>query len=46
MEFSHSPKSDEVSAKMADFMRDEIIPAESEYESWRAVNDPRVSTCT
>jgi acyl-CoA dehydrogenase len=40
MEFMHSPKSDEMSVKMADFMREEIFPAEAEYELWRANNDP------
>jgi acyl-CoA dehydrogenase len=40
MEFSHSPKSQEVAARMADFMQEEVIPAESEYEQWRANHDP------
>lgn len=40
MEFTQSPKSDEMALRMADFMREEIFPAEQEYESWRANNDP------
>jgi acyl-CoA dehydrogenase len=40
MEFTHSPKSNEIALKMADFMREEIFPAEKEYELWRTSNDP------
>jgi acyl-CoA dehydrogenase len=40
MDFEHSPKSEEVSLKMAEFMHEEVIPAETEYERWRTNNDP------
>jgi len=40
MEFSHSPKSQEISAKMAEFMHEEIMPAELEYGQWRANHEP------
>ena len=40
MDFALSSKADEVSARMWAFMREEIFPAETEYETWRANNDP------
>ncbi|MDA8372884.1 MAG: acyl-CoA dehydrogenase family protein [Actinomycetota bacterium] len=40
MDFSLSPKSEEVSSRMWEFMREEIFPAEAEYEQWRRINDP------
>jgi len=40
MEFSHSPKSQQISVKMTEFMREEIMPAELEYEHWRADHEP------
>ena len=40
MDFAPSPKSDEVCARMWNFMLEEVFPAEKEYEQWRAANDP------
>ena len=40
MDFALSTKAEEVSARMWAFMREEIFPAETEYETWRANNDP------
>jgi acyl-CoA dehydrogenase len=40
MDFAPSPRSEEVCARMWDFMREEVFPAEKEYERWRADNDP------
>jgi acyl-CoA dehydrogenase len=40
MDFAPSAKAEEVSARMWTFMREEVFPAESEYQQWRAVNDP------
>src|ERR1039458_3638758 len=40
MDFALSTKAEEVSARMWAFMREEICPAETEYETWRANNDP------
>jgi acyl-CoA dehydrogenase len=40
MDFEHSPQSEKVSLQMAEFMHEEIFPAETEYERWRIDNDP------
>jgi acyl-CoA dehydrogenase len=40
MDFAMSTKAEEVSARMWAFMREEVFPAEKEYELWRADNDP------
>ena len=40
MDFAPSPKVEEVCARMWGFMREEVFPAEREYELWRANNDP------
>src|SRR5450759_1214989 len=40
MDFAPSPKVEEVCARMWGFMREEVFPAEKEYELWRANNDP------
>ena len=40
MDFALSTRAEEASAKMWDFMREEVFPAEKEYELWRADNDP------
>ena len=40
MDFELSPAAEEVSARMWTFMREEVFPAEKEYEQWRANNDP------
>ena len=40
MDFAPSAKSEEVSARMWAFMREEVFPAEAEYAQWRAHNDP------
>lgn len=42
MDFAQSAKAEEVSARMWTFMREEVIPAETEYARWRAINDPHV----
>ena len=40
MDFEPSPKMEEVCTRMWGFMREEVFPAEKEYERWRANNDP------
>ncbi|WP_248964098.1 acyl-CoA dehydrogenase family protein [Sphaerisporangium perillae] len=40
MDFALSPKAEEACARMWDFMREEVFPAEKEYERWRAENHP------
>jgi len=40
MDFTPSPKSEEVCARMWEFMLEEVFPAEKTYEQWRSVNDP------
>src|SRR6202142_1272123 len=40
MDFELSPAAEDVSARMWTFMREEVFPAEKEYEQWRASNDP------
>ena len=40
MDFGLSPQTEEVCARMWAFMREEVFPAEKEYEQWRANNDP------
>jgi len=40
MDFALSTRAEEASAKMWDFMREEVFPAEKEYELWRVENDP------
>ena len=40
MDFVLSPRSEEVCARMWEFMREEVFPAEKEYERWRADHDP------
>ncbi|HEX7462373.1 MAG TPA: acyl-CoA dehydrogenase family protein [Dermatophilaceae bacterium] len=40
MDFELSPKMKEVCTRMWGFMREEVFPAEKEYERWRANNDP------
>lgn len=40
MDFGLSPRTEEVCARMWGFMREEVFPAEKEYERWRANNDP------
>ena len=40
MDFEPSPKMEEVCNRMWGFMREEVFPAEKEYERWRANNDP------
>jgi acyl-CoA dehydrogenase len=40
VDFEHSLKSEKASLTMAEFMHEEIIPAEAEYDTWRAKNDP------
>ena len=40
MDFALSPAAEDVCARMWDFMREEVFPAEKEYEQWRAVSDP------
>lgn len=39
MDFAPTPKAQEFSGKMSAFLRDEVIPAESEYASWRLTHD-------
>ena len=38
MDFSLSPRTEELSASMWDFMREHVFPAESVYPQWRAEN--------
>jgi acyl-CoA dehydrogenase len=38
MDFSLSPRTEELSASMWDFMREHVFPAESVYAQWRAEN--------
>jgi hypothetical protein len=38
MDFSLSPRTQELSASMWDFMREHVFPAESVYPQWRAEN--------
>ena len=40
MDFAISPAAEDVCARMWDFMREEVFPAEKEYEQWRAASDP------
>src|ERR1039457_1787049 len=40
MDFGLSPAAEEVCARMWGFMREEVFPAEKEYEQWRASHDP------
>jgi acyl-CoA dehydrogenase len=40
MDFTPSPKSEEVCARMWEFMLEEVFPAEKTYEQWRSGNDP------
>jgi len=40
MDFAPSPKMEEVCTRMWGFMREEVFPAEKEYERWRTNNDP------
>jgi acyl-CoA dehydrogenase len=40
MDFELSPKMKEVCTRMWGFMREEVFPAEKEYERWRANNHP------
>ena len=40
MDFGLSPGAEEVCARMWEFMREEVFPAEKEYEQWRASHDP------
>jgi acyl-CoA dehydrogenase len=40
MDFGLSPEAEEVCARMWEFMREEVFPAEKEYEQWRASHDP------
>src|SRR5271166_788577 len=40
MDFGLSPGAEEVCARMWEFMREEVFPAEREYEQWRASHDP------
>ena len=40
MDFGLSPVAEEVCARMWGFMREEVFPAETEYERWRASHDP------
>jgi len=40
MDFGLSPAAEEVCARMWGFMREEVFPAEREYEQWRASHDP------
>jgi acyl-CoA dehydrogenase len=40
MDFALSPAAEDVCARMWDFMREEVFPAEKEYEQWRAAGDP------
>src|SRR5689334_252094 len=40
MDFGLSPEAEEVCARMWGFMREEVFPAEKEYEQWRASHDP------
>jgi alkylation response protein AidB-like acyl-CoA dehydrogenase len=40
MDFGLSPGAEEVCARMWGFMREEVFPAEKEYEQWRAGHDP------
>ena len=40
MDFGLSPGAEEVCARMWGFMREEVFPAEKEYEQWRASHDP------
>jgi len=40
MDFALSPAAEDVCARMWDFMREEVFPAEKEYEQWRAASDP------
>ncbi len=40
MDFGLSPTAEEVCARMWEFMREEVFPAEKEYEQWRASHDP------
>jgi acyl-CoA dehydrogenase len=39
MEFSPSPRAIEITERMNDFLHHEVIPAESEYDAWRATHD-------
>jgi acyl-CoA dehydrogenase len=38
MDYAQSPKAEEMSSRMWDFMRDEVFPAEKEYGDWRETN--------
>src|ERR1700733_1785861 len=40
MDFGLSPEAEAVCARMWGFMREEVFPAEKEYEQWRASHDP------
>jgi len=40
MDFALSAKAEELCARMWDFMREEVFPAEPEYHRWRAEHDP------
>jgi acyl-CoA dehydrogenase len=40
MDFALSPAAEDACARMWDFMREEVLPAEKEYEQWRAASDP------
>jgi acyl-CoA dehydrogenase len=40
MDFSLSAKAEETCSRMWDFMREEVFPAEGEYNTWRETHDP------
>ena len=42
MDFGLSPQTEEVCARMWGFMREEVFPAEKEYEQWRAKTTTRM----
>src|SRR5580692_10008145 len=39
MDFSLTPRAQDISQEMSNFMRDEVMPAEPEYAAWRASHD-------
>jgi acyl-CoA dehydrogenase len=42
MDFALSPKAEDACARMWDFMREEVFPAEADYEEYRRVHGPHV----
>ncbi len=40
MDFALSPAAEDAVARMWDFMREQVLPAERDYAQWRATHDP------